>query len=109
MRARLRVQGEDVAPGAAAALRVYALGELHRVLHGYTAYIDEVELVATRERGASPRWRVEARVTLWDHAAFEVTAQAARPHGAVDEVAHDAWLAMRARVRGDAPRLGRVA
>ena len=64
---------------------------------------------ATRERGASPRWRVEARITLWDHAAFEVTAQSARPHGAVDEVAHDAWIAMRARVRGDASHLGRVA
>ncbi|MFO0629448.1 MAG: hypothetical protein U0325_27985 [Polyangiales bacterium] len=64
MRARLRVEGEAVEPGAAAALRVYALGELHRVLHGYMAYIDELELVATRERGAAPRWRVEARDPL---------------------------------------------
>lgn len=109
MRARLRVQGEAVAPGAAAALRVYALGELHRVLHGYTAYIDEVELVATRERGAVPRWRVEARVTLWDHSVMDLTAQSARSHGAVDELAHDAWIALRARVRGVAPTVRHVA
>lgn len=109
MRARLRVQGEAVAPGAAAALRVYALGELHRVLHGYTAYIDEVELVATRERGAVPRWRVEAHVTLWDLTAVDVSAQSARAHAAVDELAHDAWLALRERVRGVAPTVRRVA
>jgi len=109
VRARLRVEGEAVAPGAAAALRVYALSELHRVLHGYTAYIDEVELVATRERGAVPTWRVEAHVTLWDHTDFSVAAQSARAHNAVDELAHDAWIALRARVRGVGAAIRHVA
>lgn len=99
MRVRVTVEADPMTAGARASLRVYAVAELHRTLHGHTAWIDAVEVVCRRDRGTTPRWRVEVEVSLWDGARFDAHATAPRPHAAVDEVAHAAWAGVRHRVR----------
>ncbi|MEZ4390648.1 MAG: hypothetical protein R3A48_06090 [Polyangiales bacterium] len=101
MRVRVDVDAEPMLPQARASMRVFVLTELHRVLLGLDALVDEVEVTARRvHRKRAPGWTVVARVTARGLAPFEVRADAPRPHAAADEVIYAIWQRLRA-VRDD--------
>lgn len=106
MRVRVEVDAEPMLPQARTSMRVFVLTEVHRVLHGMDALVDEVEVVARREpREPAPGWRVKATVRLRGAEAFEVWARAPRPHAAADEAIYAIWQRLRGmRVAAEPPR-----
>lgn len=97
MRVRVDVDAEPMLPQARASMRVFVLTELHRVLLGLDALVDEVDVVARRvHRKSAPGWTVVARVSVRGAAAFEVRAEAPRPHAAADEAIYSIWQRLRA-------------
>lgn len=92
MRVKIDVEVATLSPAAQAATRAFVLSELHRVVYGYTLWIESVEVRVQRLDAESVRsWRVEARVTLTDGIHFAVSAQSPHPHHAIDNVVHGVW------------------
>jgi len=92
MRVDIDLEAASLSHTGRAATRSFVLSELHRVVHGYTLWVDAIE-VSVRRLGpeAARPWRVEARVALTDGTGFRVSAQSPHPHSAIDDVVHGVW------------------